>query len=311
MLYKLKTLLLGSLVIGFSSNLLATNRLLDSIIATVDDIPITLVEFGTRLNPPRNISIDEIKNDNNLLKALDALILEKLLLAEAERKGIRVSDDDISKYIEEVKIKNGFNQQQFEDALRNEGQNFQQYKDRIKTEILKSRVAAASIKNTTTVTEEEVNQYIKNKISGNSTLSSDRKIHIKKITLLVADYSESQALALAKELLEKKEDSQFILDLGMVSESELSPEILDVVQSVETGKLSNPINQNGYWNIFQVIDRETIEQSNEDGDKELEEINPEIKAKVRTQIEQEKLQRKMEDFIEKDLPNLHTIDKRI
>ena len=284
----------------------ASEKLIDTIIATVDDIPITLVEFSSRLNPKRTVTIEQLKSDQTLIKALDALILEKLLVAEAERKNIKVLEEDLNRYIEEVKNKNGLNDEQFKKVLQEEGQTLAEYKERIKTEILKSRVASASIKSTTAVTDEDVNDYIKSRL-GNS--SSSRKVHLKKVSLLKSDYSKDDAIALAKELLSDDEPSNFVYDLGLVIENDLGEQIKLAIRSLADNAISEPIENQSYWDFFQVLKREYGSSSNED--EELPEVDESIRAQIKQKLEQDKMQKKMEQFLDQELPNLHTIDKRV
>lgn len=298
----------------WANPLLASEHLLDTIIATVDDKPITLIEFGKRLHPPRKLTIEEIKADPSLGKALDGFILEKVLLAEAERKSIKVQDDDIEKYIKEVKGKNGLDDNGFIEALEKEGTSLSQYKDQIKTEILKSRVASASVKSSTALTEEEIDDFIRSRTATSSKEQTGKRIHVKYINLPKSDFTKDEANVILEKEKNGNNEVESLVDLGFVYEKDLSPEIFSVIAQVKDGEFSNLIeNENGFQ-IYQIIESDNGPAKNEDSSSDEDPIKnvPEaVRTQLRSQLEQIKLQKRMEQFIDQELPKLHTIDKRI
>ena len=48
---------------------------------------------------------------------LDALITEKLLQIEVKAQGITARDDEIDRYIEEIRTRNGMDEEHFRQAL--------------------------------------------------------------------------------------------------------------------------------------------------------------------------------------------------
>jgi peptidyl-prolyl cis-trans isomerase SurA len=306
-------------------------RLIDSVIATVDDKPITLLELGKRLSPVRQVTIKDLQADDAVKKALDGLILEKLLVAEAERKNIRISDEDITRYVEEVKQRNQLSDSAFEDALRKENQTLATYKDRVKSEILKSRVATASIKSTAAVTDEEVTQFIKQKLSGESIHASGQKVHLRRILLSSSKYSAEDARKKSEDIkLEILDGSEFAEiaksvsdatdainggDLGIVPSNDLSPEIIDAVKPLKANELSHLVTTPDGFEIFQLIERiDSSESDSSDEDEELkkkvEAVPDDIRAQIKQKLEAEKMEKKMISFIDIELPKLHTIEKK-
>jgi hypothetical protein len=166
-------------------------------------------------------------------------------------------------------------------------------------------VASASIKSTTAVTDDDVNDFVKSRI-GNK--SNSRKVHLKKVSLLKADYTKEDAAKLAYELLSNDEPSNFVTDLGLVVENELGEQIKSVIRSLEDEVLSEPIENQGYWDFFQVVERQEETASDNES---LPEVDDSVRAQIKQKLEQDKLQKKMEQFLDQELPKLHTVDKRV
>lgn len=305
--------------------------LIDSVIATVDDKPITLLELGKRMTPPRQLSLSDISSDATVQKTLDALILEKLLLAEAERKNIKILDDDISRYIEEVKLKNQLSDAQFEEALKKENQTLASYKERIKTEILKSRVATASIKSTAAVTEDEVTQYIRQKLGGELPQATGQKVHLRRILLSATRFTAEEARKKSEDIAKQLEEGESFEalatrmsdapdasnggDLGTIPTSDLSPEIVDAVSSLQQEQTSHLVTSPAGFEIFQLVERiDSSESDQEEADetlqKRVDEVPADIRAQVKQKLEAEKMEKKMTSFIDQELPKLHTIEKK-
>ena len=314
----------------FTFSALAAERVIDSVVATVDDKPITLIELGKRLSPPRQITVEQLRNDKTLIASLDNLILEKLLVAEAERKNIKVQDDDIVRYIEEVKKKNNLSDTEFEAAIQKEHQSLSAYKERVKSEILKSRIASASIKSTAAVTDEEVQTFIKQKIKGESVNANGQQVHLKRILFPISHYTADEARQKSeafRDLLKsngdfnetaeaflKDEKDAIETDLGFVPTSDISPEIIDAVHPLTSGEVSHLVTTPEGFQVFQLVERKDSHSDTDDEDeavqKKLDEIPADIKAQVKQRLEAEKMERKMAAFIDVELPTLHTVEKK-
>jgi parvulin-like peptidyl-prolyl isomerase len=103
--------------------------LVDRIVATVDSRAITRSELDERMK--RN---KLTRND-----ALNELVDEYLIAKDAVAKSITVSDEEISRAIEEVKKSNAIDDAQFDAALKAQGYTQQQYRTSIGLQLLQLR----------------------------------------------------------------------------------------------------------------------------------------------------------------------------
>ena len=154
---------------------------LDAIVATVDADPITLSDLNEMIKPLPPVKISELKTNAIAQKALDGLIAERLLQAEAETNRVSVSEADVNTYVQEVAKKNGLELPAFKEALLQEGKNFDQYKRQVRFEILKTRLAGSIMEQGGGVTDQEIANYIQENYNSPS---AENKIHLQQIVLI-------------------------------------------------------------------------------------------------------------------------------
>lgn len=299
--------------------------LIDTVVATVNDRPITLSEVGKRLSPPRNVSIADLKSNPDLKLTLDSIIFEKLLSAEADRRGMKVSDEDVNRYIKEVADKNSITPEAMEGILKKENKTMADYKDQVKIEILKSRIASSYIRSSATVTDEEVSEYIKNHSPNSATdlKSGDSLIQLRQLLISKDKHSEAEVLKILSSITSAIKDGESLEDLvkkwsdspdkeegGLltkVAEKDLAPQIFDAIMGLDEGKVSRVVETPMGYQFFEVISREKHE-----GDStSTEEEDPNMRAMVKKQLEKQKMESKMATFFENELLKTHTVEKKI
>ena len=124
----------------------------DRVLATVDGEIITFVDYQQFAN-----SISEIeKKDGIDERLLKGLIEEKIILQEAKRKGIEVSETEVDRSIDEFKADNGFSQDDFEKLLREDGLNIPKYKDFVKNELMSLKLIHENIDSKIIITDREI-----------------------------------------------------------------------------------------------------------------------------------------------------------
>ncbi len=82
------------------------------------------------------------------------------MVIAAESEGIRVSDEEVDRAVEEVLENNDLTLEELEQVLKNENQTLKGYKWQIKMDILKSRIRSKVLGPKVVVTKTDVNQYI-------------------------------------------------------------------------------------------------------------------------------------------------------
>lgn len=97
---------------------------LDKVLATVDKEAVTLSDYLVFADS-MGIEAHADTVDEHLLRKL---VEEKVMLAEAKKRGVEVSDAEVDKMIEEVRAENSLSRDDFEKELAREGMNLGRYR---------------------------------------------------------------------------------------------------------------------------------------------------------------------------------------
>lgn len=295
--------------------------LIDSIVATVDDTPITLSELGARLIKPRKLTPQEISNDKEVSQTLEMLILERILEAEASQKRITVEDSESDDYINQVAAKNSLSRADFESALTREGRDINGYKRQVRLEILKSKLAQNITKGGVSVTDKEIDRYIsKGALVGSGTSSERDSVKLRAITVLHAGKSPEEVeakvasilaalgmgrdfAALARETSEspQRDDGGA---LGILAEEDISANILQAISQVKPGGYSGVVTSaDGKSEIFFVEARYRA-------DDDREALKASVRELAREAIKKRKTDERIERYFGKEILENHAIVRR-
>ena len=97
----------------------------------IDGEPYTLSNLGTyaKTKMGREFPSGDLKKINDSdREVLEQFITEKLLEAEAREAGIKVTDQDVTQYIDEIKKRNRLSDEELKAALSREGQTLESYR---------------------------------------------------------------------------------------------------------------------------------------------------------------------------------------
>jgi len=132
-------------------------EVVNRIVASVDGEPITLYELNQFVAKQRALTPSLKMPDQN--EALQALVTEKLLAKEIAAKGIHVHDEDIDRYIDHIKQANHLDDDGLKEALKQQGIDYQKYRDQVRQEIEKVQLMNREIRSKVNVSPEDVNRY--------------------------------------------------------------------------------------------------------------------------------------------------------
>lgn len=146
--HAVQTLLLVAAV-ALSLSAQAERKLLDQVVAIVDDDVILQTELNARINtittrlraqgtglPPRDVLEERV---------LEQLITESIQLQRADKLGMRISDNELNETMDNIVERNGMTMVQFEQQLASEGVTFRQAREQIRNEMLTSRCSSARL----------------------------------------------------------------------------------------------------------------------------------------------------------------------
>ena len=288
--------------------------LIDTILASVNGKPVTLRQLEARLRTPRRLPLNTLAAEPEVRYLLDLLILEQLILDEADNRKLTATDGEIDRYLEEIAARNSLSRAGFEEALKREGRQIDDYKRQVRVEILKSRLTNSLVQAGVGVTDQEVTNYIAEHPELSKTGS---KIKLSQIFVAFAGRSVEEARARIDEVRRKLDaDGDFSAlarefsdggeaaeggSLGVLAEKDLSPLMFDTVFSLKNGQVSDIVTSESGFHIFKLIERIG------DGSEE----NSKLADEVRAILEKEKTARSVQDFFTQEIFKKHSVDKKI
>src|SRR5690606_16087848 len=158
------TLLLTLAMLALSVTAHAERKVLDRVVAIVDDDVILQTELEARVNtivgrlsaqgtglPPRELLQERV---------LEQLISESIQLQMADQMGMRISDNELNETLSNIARSNNLTLAQFEEQLAEEGVTYQQAREQIRDEMLAGRVQQRRVGNRVRITDREVENYL-------------------------------------------------------------------------------------------------------------------------------------------------------
>jgi peptidyl-prolyl cis-trans isomerase SurA len=292
--------------------------IVDAVVATVDDKPITLSELRGRLVPPRQLSLTEAGKDQDALKALDALIFERLIEEEATAKRISATDSDIEEYLNEVAKRNGLSRSEFEKALLADGRTLSAYKQQVRLDILRTRLASSMTRGGVSISDAEVDEYIRNH---SEIIQSEGTVKLRQIVISSFGRDPTTLRARTSEIFQALEGGEKFADLatrfsegpqasdggliGVVAEKDLSEDISSAIASLNTGEWSAPLETEAGVQIFFIEQRFKGSEEGETDDSDA------LRNEVRQSLQQQKSQEKLSSFFSGELYKNHAVDKKL
>jgi peptidyl-prolyl cis-trans isomerase SurA len=319
MKYQYITLFLcGALLFTVSS--FAESIVLDAVVASVNKEPITLQELGEHLKPPRKLTLKEASHDPEARAQLDAMIVEALIAEEAKQRKISVVPEEIDSYVDEVAKRNNMSRAEFENALSDEGLTVQQYKQRVQSDIVRTRITGQVARDGVAVSREEIDGFVREHPEYGS---QGNKLRLSQIVIAIGDLpdgtsrTEEEARALAADIHSQiKSGADFSAlaaqhsdgaeateggSLGIVAERDLGQQILDSILLLKASEITEPIQADDGFRIFKVEER--FEETDED--------NETLRNEARKILERGKLEERMANYFTVDLFKKFSVEKKI
>ncbi len=312
----------GIFLIFFSTALYAAFE--DRIVAVVNDDVITLSELEASLQPilERIKKIPEEGKRNEVtaqarLAVMNQMIDRMLLEKEAAKRKIAVTDEEVTKALEDMLKNRDISIEKFRESLAAEGATLDDYRDEIRKTRIKRKLIGVTVESKVSVSEEEIGEYYakhRNQYEGKEASRIQQILLVKPKDAGDSVYKtlRAQAEAILKKL---KEGESFDLlvaahsrgpaagsggDLGFVEKGMMFPEVDKVVFELKTGEISDVIESPAGFHIIKIIDRRGA------GIKPIGEVREEIIG----MIGNEKMKKKSEEWL-KELRERSLIEIRL
>ncbi|MEP1215276.1 MAG: peptidylprolyl isomerase [Marinobacter sp.] len=275
-------ILMVLMAVAFSATVQAERKLLDEVVAVVNDDVILQSELEARINtivgrlsaqgtglPPRDILEERV---------LEQLITESIQLQMADRAGMRISDNELNETMASIARRNNMTLEQFEQQLAQEGVTYREAREQIRNEMITSRVQQRQVGNRVRVTDREVQNYL-DAMAGQG--RSNAEYELAHILIEVDDFNDEEEVSAARDKVETlreeivagrdfrevavaESDASNALDggnMGWRAENRLPSLIANVVPDLEPGTVSPVLQNNSGFHLVMVMDRRGGEQA--------------------------------------------------
>jgi peptidyl-prolyl cis-trans isomerase SurA len=249
---------------------------IDRIVAVVNEDIITLYDINRRLKPyeenVKQLNYSPDKERATLFQVrqelLNDLVDRKLTEQEVKKNNITVSEEEIDNTIERIKQSRYLTDEQLRESLSEQGFTLEEYRDEIKTQILRTKLLNREVKSKIVITSEDIQAYYdrhREKYAG------DKQYHLWNLFLRLAPGADSrdreaarQKMAAVLERLNSGESFQQLAvdppaeagapqggDLGLFRINELSTQLQEVVKQLEKGEHSGLLETDfGYQIVY-------------------------------------------------------------
>jgi len=176
------------------------NNPLDRIIAVVNNDVITEVELDTEVSNIKNQLRQQktkLPSDAILRKQLlDRMIMRQIQLQLAERVHLRVDDEMLNRTLDNIAAQNNLSVDGLRRTLESEGTDFSYFRENMRDEIIISQLQKRQVHNRISVTEQEIERFIKNvELRG----GKNTEYHLGHILIAIPEAASPEQIAQAKE----------------------------------------------------------------------------------------------------------------
>jgi len=283
-------------------------EIVDRIVATIDGEPITAFELR-RYAEERGA--DRLQEG----RLLDALITDKLLDKEVAVLGIAARDEEIDRYIEEIKLRNGMDGERFREALGAQGLTVTTYRARVKAEIEKSQLVNREIRQRVNVSPQEIERYYKAHLADYAT---SERVRVRDIFFSVgsgADEAEiAHVRAKAEEVRQLARDGRDFASLarqfsegpgaekggeiGTFARGQMEQALEDAAFRLKPGEVSEPVQTVAGFHLLRA------EEEIAAGHKSLDEV----RDTIRDALYNEALEARFQQWLSRDLRERHHVE---
>ena len=210
------------------------------------------------------------------------LIAERLIIEEAEAKGIKVSDDELNREIDAIKKNMG--EDAFNKTLKERGLSPERFRSRTREKMIMQRFVGG-LATDDSISEETLREYYKN---SPTPFIKQAKVLMKMIEIS----SEESARAIINEMKTKKTDfdemakrladekKAIVSEYGWVTPSFFSPAISQAVKNLSVGQYGGPYKGLKNYFLIKIKDRE------KEGIAKFDEVKDNIKSTLLEQKRQ-------------------------
>lgn len=238
----------------------------DRIVAVVNGEIITLFDLNRRFEPVmrqiegRTLSVaDEDRLKAMKRQLLDRMVVDTLLMQEAERLGMRASDAEVEDQIKEMLQQNRMSEERFREELVQQGITRSQYVTELRREISINRLISTRVHNKIAVSDQEITEYFQANMKH---LGSGRTVDLQLILLPPGEDAEALRQRIQRKEIDFAEAArQFSRGpgaqegggIGSFAFDQLAPAWRNALQNVSPGEISPPFDLSGGTALLKLV----------------------------------------------------------
>ncbi|MGB1881432.1 MAG: peptidylprolyl isomerase [Gammaproteobacteria bacterium] len=208
-------------------------------------------------------------------QVIERLVLEKIQLQIAEQSEITVDEPALDRAVSDLAARNNLSLEQFREILASEGYEFSNFREQIRQEMIMSKLRRAEIDNRVRVSDNEIENYLRNEALGND----DQEYRLAHILISIPSGADNEEIREAREkarvALERLDagedfttvavsvsDGQQALeggDLGWRKGDEIPTLFADAVGTMSVGETSGLITSPSGYHIIKLTDKRSGE----------------------------------------------------
>lgn len=195
---------------------------------------------------------------------LERMIEEKIILQQAAKDGIKISDEQIDKAFESLVTESGLSREAFLAKMKKEGFTEKMLRDQAEVTIARQRVMNRNVVKKVVVTEEEINEYYRKNMAG----FAEGRAHVALIVYAPDTNAEKWAADIASGKVSFAEAARKVSigpnaeeggDMGVMAISDMAPGMAQIVSSLREGAVSPLLPLGEAKGQVMLIDLEEVE----------------------------------------------------
>lgn len=241
--------------------IIASGKLLNAIVAVVNDEIITLYEVNHEARPiiresEKKASLDDAGRSQIRRTVLDILVEKKLVEQKIKELNITISEDEVRQAIEDVKRQNNLTQEGLVKALGSQGLSYDQYQSQLREQLEKLKLVSMEVRSRIQVGASEIRAYYDANLDKYREEDTFRARHIffktnekapadeikRSMTTALLVLAEARSggdfAELAKKYSEDPAARKDGGDLGSFKKGDMQPELEQAILALKPGEVS-------------------------------------------------------------------------
>ncbi|MCF6178950.1 MAG: SurA N-terminal domain-containing protein [Geopsychrobacter sp.] len=261
-----------------------------------------------------NNRLDQKQHAELRRKVLNSLIEDRLVEQRIHEIGLSVTDQELNSAIEDVQRQNKLTREQLKTALETQGMSYADYRSDLRKEILRYKLIAREVRSKVEVTNTQIRSYFETHKADYMTQPTLRLGRIsyplpEGATEKTKEQLKQQAQIARQQLLGGKPFDEVLAalgsdvnggDMGVMTENELSPQMLKGIKGLATGQVSEPMETAGTIHICQILARTPAGA----------ELTPEVSSSIEKILATKNSEKRFSDW-KKELRKHAMVDIRI